>query len=113
MGTLNWQLPNTLRIRFSNNALNNCEAHVTGEAGVAKPVSSVSSKGPMLAQRYISCYGICYGFWQHENTRSCNISLSKTFAPLAQLAEQVTLNCGSAYAISVMLPNTLPNFRMQ
>jgi len=76
-------------------------------ADAAKPYAALA------LDQNISCYGICYGFWQHENTRSCNISLSKTFAPLAQLAEQVTLNCGSAYAISVMLPNTLPNFRMQ
>jgi hypothetical protein len=46
-----------------------------------------------LAQRYILCYGICYGFWQHESTRFSSISLvKKAFAPLAQLAEQVTLN---------------------
>jgi hypothetical protein len=30
-----------------------------------------------LAQPYISCYGICYGFWQHESTRFCSIRLVK------------------------------------
>jgi hypothetical protein len=30
-----------------------------------------------LAQRYISCYGIGYGFWQNESTRFCSISLAK------------------------------------
>jgi hypothetical protein len=32
---------------------------------------------PMLAQQYISCYGICYGFWLHENAHLCSISLVK------------------------------------
>src|SRR5207249_2910675 len=41
-------------------------------------------------ERWILCYRICYRFWEHEGTRSCYNSL--VFAPLAQLAEQVTLN---------------------
>jgi hypothetical protein len=49
--------------------------------------------GPMLAQRYISRYGLRYGSWLHESIRLYSIDLVKRhFAPLAQLAEQVTLN---------------------
>ena len=52
-----------------------------------------SFMGTMLTQRCILCYGICYGFWLHESTRLYSIYLGKkAFAPLAQLAEQVTLN---------------------
>ena len=47
----------------------------------------------MLTQRVILCCRICYRFWKYESTRSCSIYLGKQlFAPLAQLAEQVTLN---------------------
>jgi len=37
--------------------------------------------------------------------------VKKLFAPLAQLAEQVTLNCGRSQVIKPPLPNTLRNFR--
>src|SRR5437899_2535945 len=47
----------------------------------------------MLMKRDILCYEICYGFCTHEHTRSNSICLGKSqFAPLAQLAEQLTLN---------------------
>jgi hypothetical protein len=75
-------------------------------ADAAKPYAALA------LDHNISCYGICYGFWQHENTRSCNISLSKTFAPLAQLAEQVTLNDRPSGVNRPALPNTLRTFRM-
>ena len=41
--------------------------------------------GPVLAQRYIICYGICYGFWQHGSTRLCSISRVKAFRTVSSI----------------------------
>jgi len=32
---------------------------------------------PMLMKRVVLCYGICYGFCTHENTRFISIYLGK------------------------------------
>ena len=46
---------------------------------------AVRMRLPMLAQRYISCYGICYGFWLHENTRLYSISHVKGICTVSSI----------------------------
>jgi hypothetical protein len=50
-------------------------------------------------------------FSADRNSAKISNEKSKFFAPLAQLAEQVTLNHGRSEAIRAVLPNTLPNFQ--
>ena len=45
-------------------------------------------------------------FCYHQHRK---LPILNSFAPLAQLAEQVTLNCGRSWAIRPTLPNTLRN----
>lgn len=45
---------NIYRIRLSNNGANGCDAHVTGDAGVAKPVSFASSTGDVSVTQSVS-----------------------------------------------------------
>ena len=56
------------------------------------------------------CSILCYRVWQHERARFNSIHLGKAFAPLAQLAEQLTLNQTPSEAKTMKLRNTLPNF---
>jgi hypothetical protein len=45
---------NIYRIRLSNNGANGCDANVTGDVGVAKPVSSASSTGDVSVTQSVS-----------------------------------------------------------
>ena len=66
--------------------------------------------GLMLTQRY--SYGIYYGILaSRKNAFVQHYARKKAFAPLAQLAEQVTLNYDRYEEIRPTLPNTLLKFR--